>query len=256
MRFVPFSLEGNAWRSATLETVDTQVRTPILLGESGAQVVRVRRVDGSSWIEKIGPASEIAKEAAVLRWCTGRLPVARVLREDRNVLEMFDLPGRPLNECSMELTGHLLAETIHRMHALPVGECLFTADWDLRLHEALARVRGGLVDESDFDEMDQGRSAEDILEELTAFPALPKLRCFTHGDATLENFLGDQDSLSGIVDLARAGLAHPAQDWALALRSIGSTFGTEAALQFRGHIPASCADEALLRRFCLLDELF
>ena len=242
MRFVPFSLEGNAWRSATLETVDTQVRTPILLGESGAQVVRVRRVDGSSWIEKIGPASEIAKEAAVLRWCTGRLPVARVLREDRNVLEMFDLPGRPLNECSMELTGHLLAETIHRMHALPVGECLFTADWDLRLHEALARVRGGLVDESDFDEMDQGRSAEDILEELTAFPALPKLRCFTHGDATLENFLGDQ--------------AHPAQDWALALRSIGSTFGTEAALQFRGHIPASCADEALLRRFCLLDELF
>ncbi len=62
--------------------------------------------------------------------------------------------------------------------------------------------------------------------------------------------------LSGIVDVGRAGIAHPAQDWALALRSMRGRFGSEGEQRFRQHIPSYCNDEELLRRFCLLDELF
>jgi aminoglycoside phosphotransferase len=36
----------------------------------------------------------------------------------------------------------------------------------------------------------------------------------------LENFLARDGKLSGIVDMSRSGITHPAQDWALALRSI------------------------------------
>lgn len=169
---------------------------------------------------------------------------------------MSDLPGRPLNEWPSDLAGQLLAEALHQTHALPFPQCPFMADWGFRLREAQARLQAGLIDESDFDGTNQGRSAEDLLKELRTFPPLPELRCFTHGDATLENFLAVEESLSGIVDLGRAGVAHPAQDWALALRSMLGTFGMEAALRFRRHIPSSCADEVLLKRFCLLDELF
>ncbi len=123
--------------------MDSDLRIPILLGESGAQVVRVQRVGGSSCIEKSGPASEIAREAAVLRWCTRRLPVARVLREEAGLLEMSDLFGRPLNEWPSELAGELLAEALHQLHALSFAQCPFIADWDLRLREAQARLQAG-----------------------------------------------------------------------------------------------------------------
>ena len=118
------------------------------------------------------------------------------------------------------------------------------------------RVRAGLVDESDFDEINLGRTATDILAELRSQPPLTDGTCFTHGDACLPNFLSEGGQLTGIVDLARAGVTHPAQDWALALRSMGNNFGSEAEKSLRKHVPQHCEDEALLRRFRLLDELF
>jgi len=113
-----------------------------------------------------------------------------------------------------------------------------------------------LVDESDFDEANLGRSPTDILAELQSLPPLPDLICFTHGDACLPNFLTHAGQLTGIVDLGRAGVAHPAQDWALALRSIRDNFGPDGERLLREHLPDHCGDEALLRRFRLLDELF
>jgi len=62
--------------------------------------------------------------------------------------------------------------------------------------------------------------------------------------------------LTGIVDLGRAGVTHPAQDWALALRSMRDNFGPEGERSLQEHVPDYCADEELLRRFRLLDELF
>lgn len=114
----------------------------------------------------------------------------------------------------------------------------------------------GLVDETDFDAANVGRTAMDIVIELVSLPVPPDVACFTHGDACLPNFLTDGERLAGIVDLGRAGVAHPAQDWALALRSMRDNFGVNAERQLREHLPAHCADEQLLRQFRLLDELF
>ena len=94
------------------------------------------------------------------------------------------------------------------------------------------------------------------MEELRAMPELPDLRCFTHGDACLPNFLAVNGTLSGIVDWGRAGVTHPAQDWALALRSMKHNFGDEGERLLRINVPENCAEEGLLGRFRLLDELF
>ncbi len=161
------------------------LRIPILLSESGARVVRVKRPDGTSWIEKSGPDSEIAQETAVLRWCADRLPVAQVLHEQKGVLHMSDLPGLPLTELPLELASRLLADALQQIHAVPGVGCPFLADWNLRIRDAEERLQAGLIDTSYFEEANQNRSAEDVLKELQAFPPLPHLRCFTHGDASL-----------------------------------------------------------------------
>jgi aminoglycoside 3'-phosphotransferase II len=231
-------------------------RTPILIGKSGATVCRVLGNDGSAWIEKCGPALELSLEAAVIEWCAGRLPVPKVLAVDGDVLSLSALPGVNLTEASRDCAVAVTAEALRRIHAIPVKDCPFQAGWSDRLSQAEDRVRAGLVDESDFDEVNSGRSAADILAELQSQPPPPAFTCFTHGDACLPNFLTHGGQLSGIVDLGRAGIAHPAQDWALALRSMHDHFGADAECLLRKRLPAHCADEDVLRRFRLLDELF
>ena len=100
------------------------------------------------------------------------------------------------------------------------------------------------------------RSPSDILAELRSMPQLPETCCFTHGDACLPNFLTHGSELTGIIDVGRAGVTHPAQDWALAIRSVRANFGSAGERLLRQHLPPHSQDEELLRRFRLLDELF
>src|SRR4029077_2199435 len=164
-------------------------RTPILIGKSGASVVRVQSEDGLVWIEKTGRSAEIDLEAAVLEWCAGGLPVAKVLGKYAGLLAMSALPGVNLTETSVERAAQIIAEALHLIHATPIEGCPFMASWALRLSQGELRVRAGLVDESDFDEANLGRSPSDILAELQSMPPLADIICFTHGDACLPNFL-------------------------------------------------------------------
>lgn len=184
-------------------------RTQIVIGKSSARVVRVRREDGVLWIDKAGPSPEIERDTAVLEWCAGRLPVAKVLRKDSGFLAMSALPGVNLVEGPMECAVRIIAEALDLVHAIPIEECPFISSWASRLVQAEVRVRAGLVDESDFDEANLGRAASDIPAELQALPGPPDLACFTHGDACLPNFLTQGGQLTGIVDLGRAGRHAP-----------------------------------------------
>ncbi|HXD19511.1 MAG TPA: aminoglycoside 3'-phosphotransferase [Vicinamibacterales bacterium] len=232
-------------------------RSPIVIGMSGATVFRVTRDDGAQWIEKSGLAADIAVEAAVMKWCAALLPVPDVLAVEAGVLTMSALPGVDLTEAAIDLAVALTARALDLIHSVPTQDCPFRADWATRLHQAEQRVRCGLVDASSFEEANLGRTADDILAELQALPDLPPMSSrFVHGDACLPNFLTHDGALTGIVDLGRAGVGHPAQDWALALRSMRNNFGSEAERALRKHVPQHCQDEALLGRFLLLDELF
>jgi len=65
-----------------------------------------------------------------------------------------------------------------------------------------------LADERNFDEVNLGRTATDVLAELQSLPPLPLVSRFTHADACLPNFLTQDGLLTGIVDLGGAGVAH------------------------------------------------
>jgi kanamycin kinase/aminoglycoside 3'-phosphotransferase-2 len=233
-----------------------ETRTPILIGESGASVFRIQRSDGCCLIEKQDSALNIRIEAAVMNWCAGRLPVARIIQQRTGSLVMIEIPGVTLTEVSSRIAVSVLVEALNRIHALPAEGCPFSANWTLRVSQAEQRLYAGLVNESDFDEENLRRDPAGVLSELKSLPPLPDVSCFTHGDACLENFLSQDRRLSGIVDWGRAGITHPAQDWALALRSVRSQFGPDGERMLRGHLPIHSASEVLLRRFRLLDEFF
>ncbi len=160
-----------------------------------------------------------------MKWCSHRLPVAQIIEQREGVLIMSELAGSNLSEVPLEVAVKVLVEALGQIHSVPVEDCPFPASWNRRVLQAQQRIEAGLVDEADFDDENLGRSAVEILAELKLLPPLPGLVCFTHGDACLPNFLARGRRLSGIVDLGRAGITHPAQDWALALRSVGSHFG-------------------------------
>lgn len=232
------------------------IATPILIGKSGARVVRFQAADGSAWIEKTGRASDIVRELDALSWCAGRLPVARILAHTPTSIRMSLLPGVNLTESRAGDAVCAIACALRLIHSVPAAACPLDARWERRIEQGEANIEAGLVDESDFDDENMGRPPRDILAELKSMPPLPDIVCFTHGDACPANFLAQDDRLTGIVDLGRAGIAHPAQDWALALRSTRHNFGVDAEQSLRQHVPPHCQDEDLLRRFRLLDELF
>jgi hypothetical protein len=151
----------------------------------------------------------------------------RLLDQRLGVLEMSALTGRPLSELSADTACAVFAEALRQIHAVPVVGCPLLAEWSLRIQQAEERSRADFVDESDFDDENLGRSSESILAKLRSLPPLPKRRCLTHGEATLENFLAQDGKLSGIVDMGRSRATHPSQDWALALRSMRHHFGPE-----------------------------
>jgi aminoglycoside phosphotransferase len=62
------------------------------------------------WIEKSGPASDVSVEAAVIKWCAGRLPVPEVLAVEAGVLSMSALPGVTLTEAEIDCAVALTAE--------------------------------------------------------------------------------------------------------------------------------------------------
>lgn len=148
-------------------------RIPILIGESGAGVIRIHHDDGSTSIEKTGPTQQIKAEAAVLNWCARRLPVARLIDQREGVLITTELPGLNLAHVSLEHAVNALVMALDLIHSVPVENCPFSASWSLCVQQAEQRIQAGLVDQSDFDDENLGRSASDILAELQSLPPLP-----------------------------------------------------------------------------------
>ena len=58
-------------------------------------------------------------------------------------------------------------EALRLIHAVPLDDCVIQASWPVRLEQAESRVLAGLVDETDFDEVNRGRTAAEIFSELS-----------------------------------------------------------------------------------------
>ena len=236
------------------------------IGESRADVFRLRQDDGTDLFLKSEPVEELgelADEIERLRWLRQMdMPAPAVLDEvtehQRHWLLMTTVPGRDLasaSELSAEQVINILATALRTLHRVPVALCPFDHSLRRRIARAQEHVRAGLVDETDFDDERLGRSAEDVLAELLSTQPKTHDLVVTHGDACLPNFMALDAGFSGFIDCGRLGISDRYQDLALAARSIERNLGLEWVKPFF-ELYGVEPDEQRITFYCLLDEFF
>lgn len=201
------------------------------IGCSSAGVYNYRK-DGDSLylkIEKINP--EIHREYEISKWLNGKLPVPIIKHyceiDGFSYFLTEEVKGRMACDCPAdelckpyEKTVRLLAEGLLMLQSVDTSDCPFSNTLDIKLQNALFNIENNLVDMDDFEEGNDFDTPMDLYGYLLENKS-PEELCFTHGDYCLPNVFIDNQSVTGFIDLGRAGIADKWQDIALCVRSIG-----------------------------------
>lgn len=237
------------------------------LGRSSASVFRLEADGRPALYLKIaesGALGEIAGEAARLRWLGDLgLPCPGVIDfvDDgaHGSLLMEALGGVDLaSDAALSPLARveLLADALLALHRVDIAACPFDHRLVTRIAVAGARMRAGLVDETDFDDRRLGRSAEDLFAELEMRRPSDEDLVVSHGDACLPNFVAAQGRFSGYIDCGRLGIADRYQDLALARGSIVYNFGQDLVQPFLQRYGIDGLDPEKCDYYKLLDEFF
>lgn len=238
-------------------------------GQAGAGVFRLRRAGDTDLFLKHGSggvATALMDEAARLHTLRGHWPVPRLLHfefaHERAWLLSEALPGRTAQEWLAAAperaaqTVATLAQFLRRLHALPPEQCPFNAGHHLRLAQARHRLEQGLIDTDDFDEARRGWSPEQVWQALTGYLPLQADAVVCHGDFSPENILMTApDTVSGIIDLGRAGVADRYQDLAILWNRLDE-FGAGLQRQLFADYGIAQPDRHKLDFHLCLDECF
>ncbi|WP_074351544.1 APH(3') family aminoglycoside O-phosphotransferase [Proteiniborus sp. DW1] len=221
--------------------------------------------DNVSYYLKIQPSSqELEKEYKIIDWLRDKLPVPKALYFNSynglDYLLMTEVDGEML--CSDNLlskpeeTVKLLADGIKMLSSIPIDDCPFDNSLEIKLKDALYNIENNFVDMSDWEENNNFRTPEELLNYLKNNKPKAHTPVFTHGDYCLPNIFGKDNKISGFIDLGRAGIADIYQDIALCVRSLQHNFGTDeyTELLFK-HLDME-ADWERINYYILLDELF
>lgn len=238
-------------------------------GCTDVQTLRLTRPDFGNCYLKISPQppeKELLPEKQRLEWLQGRLAVPQVLYygedEAQEYLLISEIPG--LVACDEAFSDNLprlvqlLAAGLRQLHNLDISNCPFDQCLEIKMELARQRMLNSLVDESDFDEERQGRTAADLYNELLATRPATEDLVFTHGDYCLPNILLDPalSQVNGFIDLGRAGIADRYQDLALAARSLDYNFGPQWIPLLFHEYGLETIDQSKIEFYKLLDEFF
>ncbi len=247
-------LHGYTW---DLQTIGRSVAGVFRLEAEGKPALFLKT-------EQARPFAELADEAARLRWLAGQgiacpRAMAFETHAGRDWLLMSAVAGHDLVSAPSADTGNtidIMARALRALHALDVRSCPFDHGLDKRIAMARARMEAGEVDESDFDDERQGRTAADAFAELLLLRPATQDLVVTHGDACLPNVMAAEGTFSGFIDCGRLGVADRHQDLALACWSIRHNLGEAWVQPFLDSYGFVEADPLKLAWYRLLDEFF
>jgi len=234
------------------------------IGESDCAVYRITAEDGTCAYAKIGPLGALAADRKLLPWLAGKLPVPKLLyfgeEAGRDHLLMSAVEGEQAASDSClatpERTVMRYAEALRMIHAVPISGCPIDRRLDLALDEAADRVRLGLIDTQDFEPANLGVTPAQLLAELRGNRPVREELVFTHGDYCMPNLVLNGDAVGGIIDWVRGGIADRYQDVALAVRSLAHNRLRDLVPLFLSTYGIDEPDDARIRYYIKLDELF
>lgn len=239
--------------------------SPVGGGLSAASVFALRAEGRRPLILKCAESFsdvDLEDEAGRLRWFSSRTivpaPLACGATVQLQYLLMDVIPGHDASVAGTKPSAIIegMARALRELHAQPIADCPYDQRLDAQVTRARRRVDFGLVDETDFDEERAGRSAAGLLAEVERSRPPDEDLVLTHGDACFPNVMFEDGRFTGFVDLGRAGVADRYQDVALARRSIYHNLGWDWIEPFFEEYGMPEPDEAKLRFYELLDELF
>jgi kanamycin kinase/aminoglycoside 3'-phosphotransferase-3 len=216
-------------------------------------------------IEKQSEESD--NEHRMLRWLQGRLPVPEVVCYEKmngfNYLLMTRIDGvMACDESCLKRPNALircLAEGLKMLRAVDISNCPYRNDLENKFRLAKYRIDNNLITTEDFEPDTIGgngfKSPMELLDWLIGNKPEEQF-VFSHGDYCLPNVFLKKDSISGFIDLGRAGIADFWQDIALCLRSIRHNLGLEGFEKQLFNELGIEPDFEKIRYYILLDELF
>ncbi|WP_229365907.1 APH(3') family aminoglycoside O-phosphotransferase [Fibrisoma montanum] len=245
-------LQNTSWQADTL-------------GMSSAQTFRIEGPENFYLkINPVDPWGGLKTEADALVWLRGYLPAPEVIYYDRvdgtDYLLIRELVGLPASADAWKANPKRLAETLaasmRALHSLDPATCPFNQRTETKLREAADLVQRGLVDADDFDDENQGRTPDQLLEQLYAEQPANDDLVVTHGDFCLPNLILTDWRLSGFIDVGTLGVGDRYQDLALCLRDLADELNTNRYdAHFLSAYGLTAVDTEKLRYFRLLDEL-
>lgn len=216
------------------------------------------------------------REYSILQWLENRLPVAKIIEfekaDGKNYLLMSKLQGEMIcSDTSMqsaESVVSLLAEGLKMLWSIDIKDCPYSSRLDERLAAAKYNIDNNLVDLDNVEEDTFGENGFKDVDDLYDFLVSNKPNedlVFTHGDYCLPNIFAENGSITGFLDLGKAGIADRWQDIALCVRSLkynlceifgcSETEFLNCKRLFYDKIGIE-EDKEKLRYYILLDELF
>ncbi len=176
-------------------------------------------------------------------------------------LLMTALPGRTAYQCMKVDPGArpaivaAIADHLRALHALPIKECPFNSQLPLRLAHARRRIEASDVDATDFGDDHDGWTPEEVWREMMALLPVDADPVVTHGDYSLDNILIEDGRVTGLIDVARAGIADRYQDLAILWNCLGEFDGA-----LRGQLATAYGlaklDARKIKLHLCLDEFF
>ena len=257
------------WPPSVASVLGASDYQPEGIGKSGARVLLF-----DDYVLKIRPAGGWdTADTQILRWLAGKLPVPEVaaheVADGTDWLLMTRLRGKML--CDPEVMSRpsllldCMAEALHMLWSVPVGDCPFRRGTEDNLAHAEKAILSGEFDPSDCEPETFGPGGfagpEELLEWLKANRPAPDT-VLTHGDFCLPNLFTDGERFTGFIDLGSAGAADRWMDLALGWRSLKHNSDGHYGRHYPKIDPDDLfraagvpKDEEKLRYYILLDEL-
>ena len=248
----------------------TQPHHQILREYSGLELYFLPEISAYLKIGEIRKNSHLGWERKVLEWLSGKISVPGVLDfevlDEREYLLISEIRGQTYSERlaasnetdDLESLVELVATQIRGIHDLGIENCNLDQRLTEKIKKAEENIRGGFVDESDFDEENLGKTAGQVFDELLSSLPHTEDLVFTHGDLCLPNIIINEGDVAGFIDFDRGGVADRYQDIALFLRSFrfNSSKYLDITSAFCRGYGISDLDEDKIDFYRKLDELF
>lgn len=215
------------------DKINLEKATTPTMGFSDATVLLIKEgYQQKDVVIKYGKSKDIEKEANILKWLKDRIEVPEVYEfikiEETYYLIMEMLPGvmgqYGFHELSLEEMVILYANEIKKWHQIDYSTFPTYNTLEDKIKHAKGNVEKGLVKTQYFERELQGKSGQEVYDEMLKYYPKSFDLVLCHGDVCMPNFMYLKGKVTGWIDVVGCGVNDRYLDIAIALRTLRFNF--------------------------------